>query len=692
MADDRQELQDLRRLAELERRESAVASMAAPRVSPQEVEQVLSDVNAQVGPLQAFMIGAGRGLTTIGRGLGLAEPEYPMVTAAFQGLKQQRPIATGAGEITGEVAPFMVPGIGIGAIGGAGFRTAAGSLLGATEAGLITRGQGGDAGETTRNAILGGVVGGAAEVFMPMLTSAAGSLVRRVTGSQPRGSLFDNSGRPSAELQSALDKMGMTMQDLQQETVFAMQRLPAGTDPTQAARSARFESLGIPATAGNITQDFGQQAAEERLASMAGGPAGEPIRQAMMQQSQVFRAGVEGLVDSLGVPQDVGVTIKDALTGRLADLTSRKNALYSEFASNVSDATQMPVFTDAIETAIPTRQELRRVSRLPGNSVDALQDLLVEFGVVKNDEAVESFIRSGGEITPLNLANFEDFRQALNQMSDANTPGGRATGNIVGRIKGALDQEVDAIEQGLLAADSVDASFIEPLRNARAMVSSMKKEFSPESIVGRLVNAKRDGVTPIIEASRVYDSLMAKSVPLEYLERTVESLGKSPRGKEAISALQAETVMRALDNALKAPSMKTSGVQTISYPQFIRSLESVGKDRLDLIFKDKPRELARLMMFKETARDIMPAAGATPRGSAPVILDIMNRIGRAPGIAAGVDALKFIVNAGADERAVRRAMQSRPQVRVMIGQLQRDFPALATALGVSTIVVDEDQQ
>ena len=55
-----------------------------------------------------------------------------------------------------------------------------------------------------------------------------------------------------------------------------------------------------------------------------------------------------------------------------------------------------------------------------------------------------------------------------------------------------------------------------------------------------------------------------------------------------------------------------------------------------------------------------------------------------------VDAVNFIANAGTDDRAVRRALDARPEFRRVIGELERDFPKLAAALGVAGVAKLED--
>lgn len=118
----------------------------------------------------ATLVGAGRGLTNIGRAVGLAEDEDEAAKRAIEGLKTQTGAVT-AGEILGESAPFLAVG---GPLTGlaktVGQRAIAGAALGATEGGLVTKGRGGSAKQIALGTLLGGVTGG----LVPVASSGLG--------------------------------------------------------------------------------------------------------------------------------------------------------------------------------------------------------------------------------------------------------------------------------------------------------------------------------------------------------------------------------------------------------------------------------------------------------------------------------------------------------------------------------------
>lgn len=678
-------------------------SMLSPSLAQQRVTEerrkTLRTLNDELSTFEKLRVAVGRGATNIARGVGLAEPEHPAVTGAVEDLRESskvdvsipfkdEPITVspvGIGEVFGEVLPFLPAGVGIGGIRALGWRVLASIGLGAAEGAAIVRGRGGDAGETTLAGGVGGVAAGTVEAFLPTFLRL-GSRVFRSLGRKPKGPLITSEGKPTPEFQAALDEVGASFDDLAEEA-FTSVNTP-GVDPVQAARSARFTSEGIPATKGDITQDFAQQAREARLESMAAAEAGEPLRQFRLQQSQAFEGRVNELVEGLGVPPRAGESIKEALTGRKTLLRNEKNRLYKEAAEASPEVANLPLFTDSLIEALPDPRKARRLGRLAGNQMEALNDLLVEFGIDTSEEALQRF---DGEIVPLTLGNFEEFRAALNQIGRADTTG--AANVAIQPLKEALDREAMLIDDQVKASGLADEGVLATLKEARSRVRQLHTEFSPESITGRMVNVRRDGVTPVLEASKISDKLLRPTTPIEHLERTLTSLrAAGAPGRKGIGDLQASVVLNALEAGLRAPTRKTSGTQTVSGTQFAKVLDKFGPDRLDMLFKGSPDALKTLRNLAQIGLDMTPTNAAVPKGSAPVILDAIKRIGRVPGLEDVLALGRIVIRAGGDSRAVRRALQAKPDIQATATLLTREFPTLASALGVVALVDEEPQQ
>ena len=175
--------------------------------------QVVDPVQANAArqsALQAGLIGAGRGMTKVARGLGLMEPESETARLGFEALKEESPVSTFIGEVAGESAPFLVPGLGIGAVASVPARVAASVALGGAEGGILSRGEGRSEAENIISTGIGGAIAGTLELALPRISRLGGALVRRITGKAEKGSLVTPDGQPTPELQDALDKSGLT--------------------------------------------------------------------------------------------------------------------------------------------------------------------------------------------------------------------------------------------------------------------------------------------------------------------------------------------------------------------------------------------------------------------------------------------------------------------------------------------------
>lgn len=669
-----------------------IETKAAPRPAPSvdmEAERLKNReaLNAEYGPVDSALVAAGRGMTTIGRAFGLAEPEHPVTTKAFGHLEEKHPVATTVGEIGGEAAPFLLPGAFVSAIPRIGARIAASGLLGAVEGGAIIEGKGGSFEEVATGAGVGGAVAGTAEVVLPVLGRLVSKVFRRITGKQPDGPLLTSSGQPTPEFQHVLEQAGTSFDELTDEAITFVSNQQRKSNPEQLARSARFKSQGIPATAGDISQDFSKQAEESRLASMAGAKHGEMLRQFRLNQSEIFQKKVGEFGDSLGTPGDAGDSVKSALSGRKELLTKEKNALYQQAFETSPEVKRVPVVIDSINAALPEKEILEDLSITAPEAVEQVKLAMARFGIDQSEEAAKLLEKRGLEAQPLTLGNMERFRKTMNAIDRADTT--HASKEMTGPIVRALDEEVGLLDEALTASGvQVDESLIGVLKEARATTRQIKTEFSPASIVGKLIDKKKDGVTSVIEASKITGELLRKGAPIENLRSTLNSLAKSgEKGRKAIGDIQASVVLNALEAGLKAPSQKTSGIQTIGGNQFAKYLDqTIGKEKLELLFKGNNSALNSLRSFTATAKDITPTAGAMPKGSAPVILDALNRFGRQWGAAHVVALANFILKAGADERAVARALKAKPDKVKALKKISNDLPQLAAALGISGVL------
>ena len=650
-------------------------------------QEAMKELAQEIGPLQSFLIGAGKGFYNVGRGLHLIDPSTESEQMGLEALKEERPYTTGAGEILGEAAPFLIPGAGVGRVASTGARLAATGALGATEGAIIAEGTEGDALE---GAGVGGAIGVSAELLFPVIGRLGRKIFQKVKGVAPRGAIIDAAGKPTQEFSDALQEAGMSFEDLTEDAANLVTAQKPGADPEQVARAAMFRESGVPATKGEITQDFAQQATEQRLLETAEDKAAEPLRQFKLKQSEAVKASLRDVFGQDVGAEETGQAIKDVLEGRKKALRTQKNELYNQAAEAGKDVGSVPIFTDKIKEVLPDDDLLEDLAITAPQSIRSLDQILTKYGL---KEPTEEMTEAGFTPTPLTVKNFERFRKTLNAISKGDQTG--AAGVAINPIKNALDSEVDELAT-VLERQGVDKSIIEPLSEARQTVRQLKTEFSPQSVVGNITGVKKDGVTPIVEASKVYDKIASRAAPVENVRKLVKSLSRSPQGDQALASLQATTILDLIDAGFGTESRKISGVKTFNPIAFKRRLNNIGMDKVNTIFKNNKASLKKLKNIEKIASELVPPSGAVPKGSASVILDLMNSLGLAgistkiPGGALLVGAAKKIAEPVKTGMEVSKALAAEPDVTKVRSMFDDYFPGIASAISIPAAIEDNE--
>lgn len=623
----------------------------------------------------------GKGVMNVARGLGIADEATQREQQRFMASEEQYPITTAVGETIGEAAPFAPLGVATGAIPALGGRIAASGALGAAEGGIATLGRTDNVERAGEAAGVGALLGAGLEAALPSLGRIGSAIFRRVTGKIPEGALFDATGAPTPEMTDALQKAGVSIQDLQQAAIDDLMKLPAGSSPEQAARVAQFAQEGIPYTRGDITQQLPQQAMEARLAESASDPLAQPVRSMRVEQSEKFRGALDEMVGKLGVPERTGESIKDALSGRKTLMSKEKRELYKSATEQARAIGGVPIIPDNIKSAIPI-DDLEDLAITAPGSIGSLDKLLMKYGL---KEAPED---SGITVTPLAIDNAERFRKSLNAIERGDQTGAAKVATMP--IKEALDSELDMMVDA--AGSSIPSSLLESLQKARGVTREIKTEFSPQAMAGRLIDVKRDGVTPVIEASTASRRLLGPAGTTEDLKRTMQSLSKSgDKGKQAIGDMQASAIMDMLEAGFGATSRKIDGVPVLGPAAFQKGLKKIGDDKLNILFSNNKEALSRIKNLGKIAGNIQAQAGAIPKGSASVILDSLNKMGimgissKIPGAGLLLDVVDTAAKNAGTKQAVKKALDAKPERIKMAVQIDRNYPALAQALGIAGI-------
>lgn len=657
-------------------------------------------------PGESFIAGAlsaGRGVKDIVRGtkalFGMEnETTNENEQRLIQELEGQFPTASTVGRVTGQALPFVAAGpvaggaraLGYQALGrgaapalGRGASIGGQAALGGAEGAIITAGMEDDAttGELLRGAGTGAGIAGAVEAVLPGFGRVLSRLGKR--------SVLKSNGEMPKDVQQAMNNAGIS--PARAKEMLADIKLAPGEElkADQLERYLRFKNYDIPSSKGDITGDFNQQAIEARLLESTQDELGDPMRSLRLNQSNAFVDMLNSQIKQLGVSDDIGQTVKDALAKRRAGLKFNKNSLYKQLAEESENVEQIPLMI-----GLPDPTKKRRISRLVGSEANALDDLLLEFGI-GDPEEIAAFAEKGNSITPLTVNNSEEFLQAVNAIERKDQS--NTIKVLTGPIKKQVDNEVDNVLRQLDEAGK-SSNLGNIARRARATTRQLKTEFSPQSITGRLIDVKRDGVTPVIEASNVINQLFKRGSKSrkEDLQRTIDSLKRAGKsGQQAIRDLQSASLMRVLDESLGAATRTINGERVISGAQFQKALDKFGDEEFDILFKDQGQIRQQLKDFRKIAEDITPPSGAVPKGSASVILDLTNKLAglgissKLPfvgPILEGASALKQKAQRRAEAQAAGRNMPEYTKKEMsQLKVLRESMPQTAALLGLSQV-------
>ncbi len=684
-------------------------------------QQALQQLAQDLSPVEAAIIGTGRGLLTVGRGterlaqevteapggrLLQATPLGPVVRAlrdipgvrsetpvereAFAALEEARPIATTIGQVAGEAAPFLPAGLANVPRSLAG-RLAAAFGLGATETGIVAAGRDQAVPET---ALVGGTIASAAELVLPIFGRVASRTLQRL--GRKADNVLDETGNLTDEARRLLDDAGVTEEQLQDEAVKIVREasgtpeglnrlrsgLQASETPEQAARASLFEDLGIPTTRSRIEQTSDAFQQERRLARQVDSKQADALRERLAEESQAFADVSTALADDLGFPKEAGESIKNALINRRTAEKQKVTDAYRELGE-LSQGRGIPLSGQNIFQELQDDQTRGLIGRLRQSEIDELNDRFVEFGLDTDPERVQSFVSkrqsqagilpTKTEITPLNVLNFEEFRKSLNNLSGPDkSPELNA---VINRLKQGLDKEINQLDQALKGdvgvAGQLSRDAIEAAKRARNANRVFAGEFGSDKVIDVLIRRKRGSFDePQLLASQVSDRILSGRGELsapESVEKITASLIRGgPQGAQALGDLQAAVVMDLLNSATKARSGKLDGgVIDWSGVNFTKRMDQLGDRKLQAIFQNNPTAYNMLKKL-QAAGDLKTGFSNVTRASGTAD-DLQNFLERTPFFrrmfgAAGVEGelLGAAAERGASEvkkRQIRKQVQ-----------------------------------
>lgn len=533
-----------------------------------------------ISPAEAALIGVGRGFTDIGRGLGIADQGTPEDALAFQQLEEVQPVAT-FGQIAGQAAPFVPLGIGAAGIASTPLRVGATAALGATEGGLISRGQGGDTGEQIFSAGIGGTVAGALELGIPVLGRLGGKVIRRVTGRAPKGAVVDAAGKPSQELVDALKVEGLQFEDLVSDSTSQLRR--EAIDPEQAARKSFLESQGLTGdaapTRAQITRSVDDFALQQEGLKSTG-----RVEQRIAAQDKVLTTRFDdAILETTGDPFLPTSSVSDSLVRKAGELDNEIGALYKQ-AREVAPDDRVVKF-DSLSKKL---KELAPLDQRSGGNVRAVFGTLQQRGLL--DENFKPTGRIGIEETETQV------RQFINSLYDGGKSGGDISNNVLREMKEALDDDVFRGAGGDLfkQARQAKASFENGLTRAKISKFDTRKKNLVRDIL-----ENKDSVDPERFTNKVVFSKSWRNSDLKQLKDYITTEG---HGQAAWNDLKADVLQKIKEKAFIGAD-DASGFRSLSRDKIQKALGDIGDEKLKTIFEPNEikflKDLERVAKFRE---------------------------------------------------------------------------------------------
>ncbi len=626
----------------------------APPTQDELKEKALSEMAAQQSPLEAGLIAAGRGLTTIGRGLGLVEPESDIEKEAFKALEKESPIATTIGEISGEAAPFLLPGGAIGRIGSLGKRALATGFLGASEAGLITSGKGRSEDEILQSIGVGGAVASGLELALPVIGRIGGKVIRNATGKAPSSPVLDRAGNPTPEFMDALEKTGLSFDDI---VVESGRLLETGNveDAAQLSRKAFLESQGIVPTRAQVTGDAAEFQAQQELAKTSG-----RVRRALEGQESILANRFEHAVTATGGSANRSNSpVIDFVADRSIDLDQQISNAYrlAREAAPTDKIVKPSRLTDSI-------RDIAGSDKATGGLASAARDILRSKGVLEQGKGLKT-------IGKVDAKTAEEIRADLNGLFDSLTPFGRKK---LAELKNSLDFDVEK---------AIGSDIFAPARQAKAKFEKDLSRAKINKFDKRKKNLVRDILENKINPDRfLNDAVLSKSVrstDLEQLKRYLQ-LDGSEAGMAAWNDLRADAMEHIRNTAVK----EVAGEPALSRAGMEKALDSLGRDKLRVLFSGDERKFLNDMLKTSKLREPVRGTALGKGPSAQAIGELTRAVNKLPlvNFIFG-DAVEFIGTTAKGRRAV-----SQPALRATPSTAASQ---LAPALGVAVTTQTQEQ-
>ena len=432
---------------------------------------------------------------------------------------------------------------------------------------------------------MGGAIAGTLELALPVIGRFGGKIFRRLTGKPPTSPILNASGEPSQEFISALDKAGLTLDDISQNSEQLLSTLNID-DAASQARKEFLEGQGIRPTRAQITGDPNAFQAQSELVGQSG-----KVSNALKQQEKILEGRFENAVTATGGTANPSSSpVVDFIADRSIDLDAQISAAYKS-AREVAPQEKIV----KVDNLIKGIRSIAGSDSATGGLASATKDILKEKGLLG---------KKGLKLTGrIDAETAEEIRIAMNGLYDSLTPHGRRK---LEKLKHGLDNDV---------SEAVGADVFFEARKSKAKFEKDLNRAKVNKFDKRNKNLVREILENKVNPDRfLNDVILSKSVrgiDLEQLKRYLD-LSKSDEGLAAWNQVRADAMTHIKNTAIK----EVAGEPALSRAGIEKAINSIGPRKLEVLFSEPERKFLDDMLKVAKLREPVRGTQASPSGAA----------------------------------------------------------------------------
>lgn len=554
--------------------------------------EAIGELAQEGGAIQDFFDAFALGALNLQRGVGLiGEGGRESEALLSEALREKSPIAATTGEILGESAPFIGLGVGAGAIPAFAGRVATAGGLGLLEGGISARGRGENIAE---RAATTGTIAASLEAILPSAIRIGSSLVRRVTGRAATTPVIDAAGRPSQELLDALNKSGLSFEDLGISARNLVTK-ETGSDPAELVRKAFLEQQGLSPTQAQVTRRAGDFQTQQELAKTSGA-----VRSALEEQQAALTSRFDtGIEEAVGAATSPSSSVSEAILGKASVLDNQIGQLYKQAREAAAGGAEIKL--DKLASSL---KSLQGSDKATGGAVSSV------IGDLKNKGILDNNLEVIGDIS---IEQAEEARKLMNQLFD---PQNGFRNIKLRELKDALDEDVLSTAGRDVFADARKAKRDFEAGLDKAKLS--KFDSTKSNIVRDILENKID---PDDMINKVVLSSRTNATDLKQLKRYLDD---APNGKEAFNDLRGDTMEFLKEKAFTGP-IDSQGFQAFNVDGLRKALGRIKKPKMDVLFSKQEQKF--LTDLAKTGKILQPVRG-TGIGKGPSAQALENQLSR----------------------------------------------------------------